>query len=82
MAKAKRKKWVITTSGDRPISDVEKDLTGTGFAVDSVLDAIGAIIGSGDEKVAEKLRKIPGVTDVSPEPPTIDIGPPDSPETW
>jgi hypothetical protein len=76
---AKRKKWVVTTSGDRPISDVEKDLSGSGFSVDHVLEAIGSITGSGDDKVAKRLREIPGVADVSEEPPPINIGPPDAP---
>ena len=75
---AKHKKWVITTSGDRSISDVEKDAKGKGFSVDNVFDAIGSITGSGDDDVAERLREIPGVADVSEEPPPISIGPPDA----
>ena len=77
----KSKRWVVTTSGDRSLSKVEKDLAGTGFEVDQVLEEIGCITGTAGEDVAEKLREIPGVTDVSPEEP-IDIGPPDAPVTW
>lgn len=73
------KKWVITTSGDRPLKEVTKRLVEKGFAVDQVLDAIGCITGAATEEVAEKARAVPGVADVSPEPPTIYIGPPDSP---
>lgn len=73
------KKWVITTSGDRPLKEVTKRLGEKGFAVEEVLDAIGCITGAATEEVAEKVRAVPGVADVSPEPPTIYIGPPDSP---
>jgi hypothetical protein len=79
---AKKKKWVVTTSGDRPMKDVEKDLKDCGFEVSDVLDAIGCVNGSGDDDAAEKARSIRGVTDVSPEPGDIDVGPPDAPITW
>jgi hypothetical protein len=76
-----RKGWIVTTSGDRPLGDVAKDLTRTGFAVGQMLDEIGAITGSASADVVERLRSIPGVADVSPDE-TIDIGPPDAPVTW
>lgn len=47
---SKSKKWVVTGSGDRSISDVEKKLTEAGFVVDQVLHEIGAITGSASEK--------------------------------
>jgi hypothetical protein len=75
---AKSKTWVVTTSSDQPITEVAEKLTRTGFAVSQVLDAIGIIMGTADDDVVKKLRKIPGVTDVSPEPPPINIGPPDA----
>jgi hypothetical protein len=78
---AKNKTWVITTSGDRPISEVKKDLTKTGFNIGEVLGEIGVITGSANDAVAKKLRAIPGIVDVSPETP-ISIGPPDAPVTW
>ena len=78
---AENKKWIITTSGDRPISEVKKELTKKGFAVGQVLDEIGCIIGDASDAVAEKARGVPGVADVSPDQP-IDIGPPDSDVTW
>ncbi|HEX8502297.1 MAG TPA: hypothetical protein VF659_17070 [Pyrinomonadaceae bacterium] len=73
------RKWVITTSGDRPLKEVKKKLVEKGFAIGEVLDAIGCITGEATEAVAEKVRAVPGVADVSPEPPTIYIGPPDAP---
>jgi hypothetical protein len=78
---AEKKNWVVTTSGDQPLSDVKKKLTEAGFAIDQELDEIGAITGSAADEVAERLRSVPGVADVSPDSP-IDIGPPDAPVTW
>ena len=72
-------RWVITTSGSRPLDDIVKDVAKKGFAVDEVLDAIGCVIGVATDKVAEAVRAVPGVADVSPEPPPINIGPPDAP---
>jgi hypothetical protein len=77
----KNKTWIITTSGQRSTKDVAKDLKAKGFTVDQVLDEIGTIIGAGDDAVADKVRKIDGVSDVSPDSP-VDIGPPDAPTTW
>lgn len=78
---AKGKRWIVTTSGDRPLSDVSKDLKKKGFHVAQVLDEVGLITGEGSDEMPERLRDIPGVTDVSPEA-AVDIGPPDSDETW
>jgi hypothetical protein len=63
----KKKDWVVTTSGDRPLEDVAKDLTKSGFKVGQVLHP--------------KLRKVKGVTDVSANV-GADVGPPDSSDTW
>ena len=75
------KKWIVTTSNDREMQDVVKDLEGAGFSISSVFDEIQSIAGSASDEAANKLRSIKGVVDVSPDEP-IDIGPPDSPETW
>jgi hypothetical protein len=80
-ATAQSATWVVTTSSDRPMGDVAKDLSAAGFKVDQKLDAIGVITGTGDQKAVEKARAIRGVTDVSPEP-KVDIGPPGSRDTW
>lgn len=77
----KSKHWIVTTTGDRSLADIKKDLTKTGFKVKQVLDAIGCITGAADDAVVKKLRSIHGVADVSPDTP-IDIGPPDAPVTW
>jgi len=75
---AKDKRWIVTASGDRPLKEVKKELADEGFSIEDVLDEIGCITGEASEAVAEKLRAVPGVADVSPEPPPINIGPPDS----
>ena len=78
---AKSKRWNITTSGNRSLKDIQKEVKGEGFSVDQVHEEIGIITGSASDDVAKKLKSIKGVTDVSPEE-GIDIGPPDSPVTW
>ena len=75
------KRWVITTSGDQSLSDIQKNLADSGFKVDQVLTEIGLITGEAEDEVAEKVRQVGGVVDVSPDVP-VDIGPPDSTDTW
>jgi hypothetical protein len=77
----KGKTWVVTTTGERKLSEVKKELTKRGFKVKRALNEIGILVGDGSDAVAEKMRQVEGVTDVSLEEP-IDIGPPDSNETW
>lgn len=77
----KSKRWVVTTSGDRSLGEIEKNLTEAGFDVDQVLDEIGCVTGTASDDIAESSRAISGITDVSPEEP-IDIGPPDASVTW
>jgi hypothetical protein len=81
MFMTENKGWIVTTSADRPISEISKDLRDAGFSVDRVLEEIGSITGSASEDTLPKIRSIRGVVDVSPDLP-IDIGPPDSKETW
>ena len=78
---AESRKWVVTTSPDRAFGEVARELADAGLAIEQELDAIGVVIGAGDEATAEKLRAVRGVADVSPDAP-VDIGPPDSPRTW
>jgi len=78
---ADQKRWIITTSAERSIHDISKDLKTAGFNVGRVLEEIGSITGAAGEDTLTRLKAIPGVVDVSPDLP-IDIGPPDSPETW
>ena len=78
---AETQSWIVTTSDDRPIQDIAKDLTDAGLLDAQVLKEINVITGKAANKVQEKLRKVRGVIDVSPDMP-VDIGPPDSPTTW
>lgn len=74
-------KWVVSTSGDRPLEEVENDLRKSGFAVAEVLGEIGCITGEASAEVANRLRAIRGVADVEKQS-QVDIGPPGAPDTW
>ena len=75
------KGWIVTTSSDRSIKDIARDLRKAGFSVGHVLEEVGSITGAAADDTITKLRSIPGVVDVSPDRP-VDIGPPDSGDTW
>lgn len=74
-------KWVITTSGKRPIAEIAKELKAAGLSGGKVMKEIGVVTGSADRAALDKLRKVSGVTDVAPDE-EIDLGPPDAKETW
>lgn len=76
-----KKEWVVTMGGDRPIDEIARDIADAGLQDAQVLREIGSIIGSAGDDVAAKLRKVRGVVDVSPST-SVDVGPPDSSETW
>lgn len=78
---AETKPWIITISPDRPMRDIAKDLANAGLIGAKILKEIGSITGSATDKTVIKLRKVRGVVDVSPDMP-VDVGPPDSPNTW
>lgn len=75
---AAKKKLIVTTSGDRPLEEIKKELAEKGFTVGQVLKEIGIITGTGTDDAAKKLRAVKGVTDVSEDQP-VNIGPPDAP---
>lgn len=76
-----KKKWIVTASSDRPIHDIAKDLADAGLKDIQILQEVDIIIGSSEDEAVAKLRKVRGVKDVSLDI-SIDIGPPDSRETW
>ena len=78
---ATSKRWIVTTSGEHSLHDIERQLTETGFSVEQVLTEIGCITGSAPANLATQLRAIPGVSDLSPDE-SIDIGPPNESLTW
>jgi hypothetical protein len=75
------KQWIVTTSSERPITEIKKDLEDAGFSIGQVLHEVGSITGEAGDETVTKVRSIAGVVDVAPDAP-IDIGPPGSPETW
>ena len=75
---ARQKRWTVCAP-DAPLDEVARKLREAGFVVDGMLTAIGCITGSAEPEVAERVRAIPGVTDVSEEL-SFDIGPPDRDE--
>jgi hypothetical protein len=81
MKKQSKQDLVVTLSGDRDVKDVVRDLRASGLEAPQVLDAIGVVTGSAASNSLAKLRKVPGVKDVSPGH-KIDIGPPDAPVSW
>ena len=77
----KHKRWIITTSSDRSIHEIAKDLASAGLKSGEVLEEIGSIHGTASEEVLPKLRKVRGVADVTQDT-DVDVGPPGSKETW
>ncbi|BBI61391.1 hypothetical protein [Vreelandella sulfidaeris] len=73
--------WIITISGDQSINDIATRLSAEGLTIRDVLEEIGCITGSADDATAERLKKVNGVVDISPDR-QIDIGPPGADETW
>jgi hypothetical protein len=77
MPHSKKQSMVITTSGNRPIQEVAKELKDAGFEVEQVLEDIKVITGKGSAGTDKKLRSIKDVEDVSEDNP-VSIGPPDA----
>ncbi len=78
---SQNKKWIVTTSGARPLRDVVERLTENGFVVVQVLGEIGCIIGTADEDEIKRMQAVPGIADISLDA-AINIGPPDLPFSW
>jgi hypothetical protein len=76
------KKWIITLSDNRSVSEVKKALSALGFTVEQVMEEIGCIMGKASTEIAHKAKSIPGVTDVSEEHPPFNVGSPDQQVTW
>lgn len=75
------KKWIVTATDKNALGEVSKKLTENGFVIDEVLEEVCCITGSANEETVSRLRKLPGVADVSPDQ-EIDLGPPDGTATW
>jgi uridine kinase len=72
---AKNRVWIVTVGDERPIRDIARDLAEVGLSDVQILDAIGAITGSAEDRFVAQIRKVRGVLDVAPDVP-IDIDPP------
>lgn len=73
--------WIVTTSGEHPVAEVAAALSAAGAEVGEVLSEIGVITLRCAAGRVAGLRRVAGVSDVSPGV-GIDIGPPGSPDTW
>ncbi|AQU82194.1 MAG: hypothetical protein JJT87_17850 [Halomonas sp.] len=73
--------WIITISSDQSINEIATRLSAEGLTIRDVLEEIGCITGSADSATADRLKKVNGVVDVAPDM-QIEVGPPDSEETW
>jgi hypothetical protein len=76
---AAKQAMVVIASGDRPIHEVTADLRAAGFEVGDVLHAIGQVTGRAPASLKTKLKKIPGVAEVTATHADFDIGPPGAP---
>ena len=76
--KSETKKWIVTSTGERPLAELRKELGRAGFTIDQVFEEIGIIAGRAGERSMKDIRAIRGIADVSREA-SIDIGPPDAP---
>lgn len=67
--------------GRTPLPALAEQLKSHGFAIRQILDQINCIIGTGTDDVAQQVRRLPGVADVSPDA-DMQLPPPESPLTW
>lgn len=74
------RRWIVTLTDGAKAGEVRLRLSAAGFDVEQVLEEIGVVTGRGDESVAEQLRQLSDVEDVSPEG-EIGVAPPDS-DIW
>ena len=58
------KGWIVTTSSDRPMTEIANDLKEAGFSIGQVLEETGSITGHAGDEAAGKARSIAGVVDV------------------
>lgn len=78
---AKSTNWIVVTDQERPIEAIAKELAAAGFSIRDVLEEVGSITGSAESKLVQRLRKVKGVAEISPDT-QIDLGPPDADVTW
>ena len=67
--------WIVTIDADAAMETVEKELKRLGFAIVRVFDQLGGLEVRGPEKLVDKAKSLPGVTDIAKSG-VVDIGPP------
>ena len=73
--------WIVTTSPERSIAQIAKELASAGFQVGAVLAEIGVITGRGTAATVARLRGRPGIADIAPAG-AVDAGPPGADPAW
>ena len=73
--------WVVTLDPDYDVAAASRGLKEAGFTVSAAMHDIGVITGAASDETADRVRSLPGVTDVA-EDQAIDIGLPGGDETW
>ncbi len=69
--------WIVTISSDPSLESIKKELKRLGVVILQVFDQIGSLEVRCSEELASKVRKVPGIADVSRSI-SFDIGPGDS----
>lgn len=67
--------WIVTIDANTTLEAVEKELKRVGFAIVRVFDQLGGLEVRGPEKLVDKAKSLPGVTDIAKSG-IVDIGPP------
>ncbi len=78
---SERQRWVVTTSPERPIEEVARELADHGFMVGDILDAIGCITGAAERGTIDALLAIEGVDAIEPDV-DVDLPPGEEGPTW
>ncbi len=77
-----KKNWIVIASGDRSLTEISEELSGKGFKVGQVLEAIGQITGESSSEVAKEEFKVNGVADIVPMGDDIQLPGPEEDLTW
>ena len=79
---ADKKNWIVIASGDRPLNEISVELSGKGFKVGQVLEAIGQITGESDAEVSEDELQVAGVAEIVPMGDDIQLPGPEEDLSW
>ncbi|WP_132053029.1 hypothetical protein [Pseudocnuella soli] len=79
---ADKKNWIVIASGDRPLTEISDELSGKGFKVGQVLEAIGQITGESDAEVSKDELQVAGVAEIVPMGGDIQLPGPEEDLSW